>query len=175
MWPALDDVTPPDGKRFALGALALALPILILLPLPGAFDGPTVDAGAGIVVADSAADPRPFCGLPAGEVLARMKGRLETSIGSSACNPRWPLDNGDAEAWSKARHNSELRTQKSELDCELRFLVRSSELKFTERARFTSLQHGRRRYRSLCRPSPGSSGTRASPARFHGRLRSVLP
>jgi membrane-associated protease RseP (regulator of RpoE activity) len=33
--PALDDVTPPDAKRYALGALAFILMILILLPVPG--------------------------------------------------------------------------------------------------------------------------------------------
>jgi membrane-associated protease RseP (regulator of RpoE activity) len=42
--PALDDVTPPDTKRFALGALALALPIVILMPVPGALDSPTLDS-----------------------------------------------------------------------------------------------------------------------------------
>jgi membrane-associated protease RseP (regulator of RpoE activity) len=42
--PALDDVTPPDTKRFALGALALALPIVILMPAPGAFGRPTLDS-----------------------------------------------------------------------------------------------------------------------------------
>jgi membrane-associated protease RseP (regulator of RpoE activity) len=42
--PALDDVTPPDTKRFALGALALVLPILIMLPVPGAFRSPTLDS-----------------------------------------------------------------------------------------------------------------------------------
>ena len=34
--PALDDVTPPDGRRFALGSLALVLLVLILLPVPAA-------------------------------------------------------------------------------------------------------------------------------------------
>jgi membrane-associated protease RseP (regulator of RpoE activity) len=33
--PALDDVTPPDVTRFALGAVALVLPILIMMPMPG--------------------------------------------------------------------------------------------------------------------------------------------
>jgi hypothetical protein len=33
--PALDDVTPPDAKRFVLGALALLLLVAIVLPLPG--------------------------------------------------------------------------------------------------------------------------------------------
>jgi membrane-associated protease RseP (regulator of RpoE activity) len=42
--PALDDVTPPDAKRFALGALALALPFIIVLPVPGALDGPRLDS-----------------------------------------------------------------------------------------------------------------------------------
>jgi membrane-associated protease RseP (regulator of RpoE activity) len=32
--PSLDDVTPPDAKRFALGALALAILVLIVLPVP---------------------------------------------------------------------------------------------------------------------------------------------
>jgi len=34
--PALDDVTPPDWKRFALGAVALILLVLIVMPVPGA-------------------------------------------------------------------------------------------------------------------------------------------
>ena len=34
--PALDDVTPPDRKRFALGAVALAILLLTILPLPAA-------------------------------------------------------------------------------------------------------------------------------------------
>jgi membrane-associated protease RseP (regulator of RpoE activity) len=34
--PALDDVTPPDGRRFALGGLAFVLLVLILLPVPAA-------------------------------------------------------------------------------------------------------------------------------------------
>jgi membrane-associated protease RseP (regulator of RpoE activity) len=42
--PALDDLTPPDGKRFALGVLTLALPILIVLPVPGALRAPTLDS-----------------------------------------------------------------------------------------------------------------------------------
>ena len=41
--PALDDVTPPDGKRFALGAVALALLLLIVLPLPGGMQGLMLD------------------------------------------------------------------------------------------------------------------------------------
>jgi membrane-associated protease RseP (regulator of RpoE activity) len=32
--PSLDDVTPPDGKRFVLGALALAILVMIVLPVP---------------------------------------------------------------------------------------------------------------------------------------------
>ena len=31
---ALDDVTPPDGKDFALGAVALAVPALTVMPPP---------------------------------------------------------------------------------------------------------------------------------------------
>ena len=42
--PALDDVTPPDAKRFALGAMALALPVLIMLPVPGALGDPMLDS-----------------------------------------------------------------------------------------------------------------------------------
>ena len=34
--PALDDVTPPDGRRFALAALALVILLLIIVPVPGA-------------------------------------------------------------------------------------------------------------------------------------------
>jgi membrane-associated protease RseP (regulator of RpoE activity) len=41
--PALDDVTPPDAKRFALGTMALALPIVIMMPIPGALDSPTLE------------------------------------------------------------------------------------------------------------------------------------
>lgn len=41
--PALNDVTPPDGRRFALGALALALLIVIVTPLPGAARGLMLD------------------------------------------------------------------------------------------------------------------------------------
>lgn len=41
--PALDDVTPPDGKRFALGAVALAILVLTVLPLPGATRGMMLD------------------------------------------------------------------------------------------------------------------------------------
>jgi hypothetical protein len=32
--PALDDITPPDGKRLALGAFAMVLLAAIVLPLP---------------------------------------------------------------------------------------------------------------------------------------------
>jgi membrane-associated protease RseP (regulator of RpoE activity) len=42
--PALDDVTPPDGKRFALGIPTLLLPLLILSPLPGTVGSPTLDS-----------------------------------------------------------------------------------------------------------------------------------
>lgn len=41
--PALDDVTPPDGKRFALGAVALAVLVLTVVPLPGAMRGLMLD------------------------------------------------------------------------------------------------------------------------------------
>jgi membrane-associated protease RseP (regulator of RpoE activity) len=41
--PALDDVTPPDGKRFALGAVALAILVLTVVPLPGAMRGMMLD------------------------------------------------------------------------------------------------------------------------------------
>lgn len=41
--PALDDVTAPDGKRFALGVFALALLLLIVLPLPGGMRGLMLD------------------------------------------------------------------------------------------------------------------------------------
>jgi hypothetical protein len=34
--PALDDVTPPDGRRFALSTLAFIVLILILLPVSAA-------------------------------------------------------------------------------------------------------------------------------------------
>jgi membrane-associated protease RseP (regulator of RpoE activity) len=42
--PALDDVTPPDLKRFALGVLTLVLPLLIVLPLPDAVPGTRLDS-----------------------------------------------------------------------------------------------------------------------------------
>jgi len=41
--PALDDVTPPDGKRFALGGLALAVLVLTIAPLPAAMRGMMLD------------------------------------------------------------------------------------------------------------------------------------
>ena len=42
--PALDDVTRPDTKRFVLGVVTLALPILIVVPVPKALDPPTLDS-----------------------------------------------------------------------------------------------------------------------------------
>ena len=41
--PALDDVTPPDGKRFALGAVALAILVLTIVPLPAGMRGLMLD------------------------------------------------------------------------------------------------------------------------------------
>jgi membrane-associated protease RseP (regulator of RpoE activity) len=41
--PALDDVTPPDAKRFALGAVALAVLVLTIAPLPAAARGMMLD------------------------------------------------------------------------------------------------------------------------------------
>lgn len=41
--PALDDVTPPDASRFVLGAVALALLVLIVVPLPGGMRGLMLD------------------------------------------------------------------------------------------------------------------------------------
>ena len=41
--PALDDVTPPDAKRFSLGAVAFAVLVLTLLPLPAAARGMMLD------------------------------------------------------------------------------------------------------------------------------------
>ncbi len=41
--PALDDITPPDGKRFALGAVALVLLAAIVLPLPQGLIGIMLD------------------------------------------------------------------------------------------------------------------------------------
>jgi membrane-associated protease RseP (regulator of RpoE activity) len=42
--PALDDVTPPDSTRFVLGAVALAVLMLTILPLPGAMRGLMLDS-----------------------------------------------------------------------------------------------------------------------------------
>jgi len=41
--PALDDITPADGKRFALGALAMLLLVMIVVPLPAGFAGMRLD------------------------------------------------------------------------------------------------------------------------------------
>jgi membrane-associated protease RseP (regulator of RpoE activity) len=41
--PALDDITPPDAKRFALGAVAMMLLVAIVLPLPEGFMGLMLD------------------------------------------------------------------------------------------------------------------------------------
>ena len=41
--PALDDITPPDGKRFALGAFAMVLLAAIVLPLPEGLMGMMLD------------------------------------------------------------------------------------------------------------------------------------
>ena len=41
--PALDDITPPDGKRFALGAVALVVLAAIVLPLPQGLIGMMLD------------------------------------------------------------------------------------------------------------------------------------
>ena len=41
--PALDDVTPPDAKRFVLGAIALAVLVLTIAPLPAAARGMMLD------------------------------------------------------------------------------------------------------------------------------------
>lgn len=41
--PALDDVTPPDGKRFALGAVALAILVATVVPLPDGLRGMALD------------------------------------------------------------------------------------------------------------------------------------
>jgi membrane-associated protease RseP (regulator of RpoE activity) len=41
--PALDDITPPDAKRFALGALAMVLLAAIVLPLPEGLAGLILD------------------------------------------------------------------------------------------------------------------------------------
>jgi membrane-associated protease RseP (regulator of RpoE activity) len=42
--PALDDVTPPDGKRFALGLATLVLPLLIMMPVPRNVGRPSLDS-----------------------------------------------------------------------------------------------------------------------------------
>jgi membrane-associated protease RseP (regulator of RpoE activity) len=41
--PALDDVTPPDAKRFAIGAVALVVLVLTIAPLPAAARGLMLD------------------------------------------------------------------------------------------------------------------------------------
>jgi membrane-associated protease RseP (regulator of RpoE activity) len=41
--PALDDVTPVDGKRFVLGALAIAIVVLTVVPLPAGMRGLMLD------------------------------------------------------------------------------------------------------------------------------------
>jgi membrane-associated protease RseP (regulator of RpoE activity) len=41
--PALDDVTPLDGKRFALGGIALAVLVLTIMPLPTGMRGLMLD------------------------------------------------------------------------------------------------------------------------------------
>jgi membrane-associated protease RseP (regulator of RpoE activity) len=41
--PALDDVTPPDATRFAFGALAFAVLVLTLMPLPVGMRGLMLD------------------------------------------------------------------------------------------------------------------------------------
>jgi hypothetical protein len=41
--PALDDITPPDGKRFAFGAFAMVLLAAIVLPLPEGLIGMMLD------------------------------------------------------------------------------------------------------------------------------------
>ena len=41
--PALDEVTPLDGKRFALGAVALAVLVLTIVPLPAGMRGLMLD------------------------------------------------------------------------------------------------------------------------------------
>jgi membrane-associated protease RseP (regulator of RpoE activity) len=42
--PALDDVTPPSGSRFALGGFAFLLFLLIVLPVPGALSELSLDS-----------------------------------------------------------------------------------------------------------------------------------
>lgn len=41
--PALDDITAPDAKRYALGVLVLALLVMIVVPLPGGIRGMLLD------------------------------------------------------------------------------------------------------------------------------------
>jgi membrane-associated protease RseP (regulator of RpoE activity) len=41
--PALDDITPPDRKRYALGAFAMMLLLAIVLPLPEGLMGMMLD------------------------------------------------------------------------------------------------------------------------------------
>ena len=41
--PALDDITPPDGMRYALGAFAMVLLAAIVLPLPEGLIGMMLD------------------------------------------------------------------------------------------------------------------------------------
>jgi hypothetical protein len=41
--PALDDITIPDGKRFVLGAFAMLLLAVIVLPLPEGLIGMMLD------------------------------------------------------------------------------------------------------------------------------------
>jgi hypothetical protein len=41
--PALDDITVPDGNRFVLGAFAMVLLALIVLPLPEGLIGMMLD------------------------------------------------------------------------------------------------------------------------------------
>ena len=42
--PTLDEVTRPDAARFALGAITLLFPLIVVLPVPGRRDGPTLDS-----------------------------------------------------------------------------------------------------------------------------------
>jgi len=41
--PALDDTTPPDRKRFALGGSAVLLLVMIVCPLPTGVTGMMLD------------------------------------------------------------------------------------------------------------------------------------
>jgi hypothetical protein len=41
--PALDDITIPDGKRFVLGAFAMVLLAVIVLPMPEGLIGMMLD------------------------------------------------------------------------------------------------------------------------------------